>query len=182
MRIIAGELRGRCLKTVEGRLTRPTADKVKGAVFNVLRDRLVGAAVLDLFAGTGNLALEALSRGASQAVLVESGSAAAQVIVENIRLTQMQDKVRLLRMDALTYLKQHENLAFDIIFLDPPYRQELVDRALGELAEPCRLHPHGVIVAETARGESITVSDPFEIRKTGLYGDTKIWYLQRTDI
>lgn len=181
MRIIGGELRGRRLKTVDGRLTRPTADKVKGAIFNVLRDKPAGAVVLDLFAGTGNLALEALSRGAAEAVLVERSLTAAKVIEKNIYLAKMQDKARLLRMDALTYLKQHKDLAFDVIFLDPPYRQDLVDRALEELGKPCRLHPNGVIVAETARDETIAASEPFEIRKTGLYGDTKIWYLQRTD-
>ncbi|KLU61043.1 ribosomal RNA small subunit methyltransferase D [Peptococcaceae bacterium CEB3] len=181
MRIIAGELGGRRLKTVEGRLTRPTASKVKGAVFNVLRDKLEGALVLDLFAGTGSLALEALSRGAKEAVLVERGQAAARVIEANLRLADMQERVRFWRMDAFVYLRENRDPAFDLIFLDPPYRLGLVDRALAELSEPCRLKPGGVIVAETAKDESISVPNRFETRKTASYGDTVIRYLQCTD-
>ncbi|CAA7602739.1 phosphatidylethanolamine N-methyltransferase [Acididesulfobacillus acetoxydans] len=182
MRIIAGELRGRRLRAVEGRQTRPTASKVKGAVFNVLRDKLEGAFVLDLFAGTGSLALEALSRGAKEAVLVENGRAAARVIGANIRLAGMQERVRLWCMDAFVYLREHKDPVFDLIFLDPPYRLGLVDRALAELSEPCRLHPGGVIVAETAKDESILVPKRFETRKTASYGDTVVRYLQCTDV
>ncbi|MHB1651081.1 MAG: 16S rRNA (guanine(966)-N(2))-methyltransferase RsmD [Desulfitobacteriaceae bacterium] len=182
MRIIAGEMRGRRLKTVAGWQTRPTADKVKGAIFSVLQDKLPGALVLDLFAGTGNLALEALSRGAKSAVLVETDPAAQKVIRENILLSQLKNKIKFYPMDAFAYLAQDGENVFDLIFIDPPYRKDLAARALGKLVEPCRLSPYGVIVTETARDEVLVTNSTFEVRKTGEYGDTKIWYLQRADV
>ncbi len=181
MRIIAGEMKGRRLKAVPGRTTRPTADKVKGAIFNVLQDRLMEAVVLDLFAGTGNLALEALSRGAGQVVLVEKDVLAQQIIEENLRLSQANERAHLYHMDAFTYLAHEQAANYDIIFLDPPYHQGLVERALNALASPCCLAQRGVIVAETARDEDLVAPDCFEVRKTGEYGDTRIWYLQLTN-
>lgn len=181
MRIIAGEMKGRHLKAVPGRTTRPTADKVKGAIFSVLQDKLVDAAVLDLFAGTGNLALEALSRGAAEAVLVEKDGLAQRIIEENLQFVKAHGRARLYRMDAFAYLAREQETQFDIIFLDPPYHQGLVEKALNSLDSPCRLTDRGVIVAETAQDEELERLSCFEVRKTAEYGDTKIWYLQRTD-
>ncbi len=181
MRIIAGTMRGRSLKTVEGLLTRPTSDKVKGAIFNVLRDKVVDTKVLDLFAGTGNLAIEALSRGAKEAVLVEESSAALKVIRENLELVGVLDRTKLIPQEALRYLSSSLEV-FDLIFLDPPYRQGLVARVLVKLANPCRLSPNGVIVVETSKDEEMIEVYPFEVRKVGNYGDTLIWYLQRMDL
>ncbi|WP_425807218.1 16S rRNA (guanine(966)-N(2))-methyltransferase RsmD [Desulfitobacterium sp. Sab5] len=178
MRIIAGEMRGRRIKAVSGMDTRPTADKVKGAIFNVLREKVVDAKVLDLFAGTGNLAIEALSRGAREVILVEKAYSARKVIQENLENIG-QEQVQLLGMDAFEYLKQYSDQLFDLIFLDPPYRRGLVDKALSLLSQPCWLTRSGVIVAETASDESLRVLEPFEIRKTSEYGDTRIWYIQR---
>ncbi|HVJ50568.1 16S rRNA (guanine(966)-N(2))-methyltransferase RsmD [Desulfitobacterium sp.] len=178
MRIIAGEMRGRKLKTVSGMDTRPTADKVKGAIFNVLREKVANARVLDLFAGTGNLALEALSRGAREVEIVEKAYLAQKVIQENLKLTG-EAQAQLFSLDAFEFLKQYPEKMFDLIFLDPPYRQGLVTRALSMLSEPCRLTLAGVIVAETASEEDLQVFEPFEIRKTSEYGNTKIWYIQR---
>lgn len=177
MRIITGDYRGQHLKAVPGMDTRPTADKIKGAIFNVLRDKVVGAKVLDLFAGTGNLAFEALSRGAKAAILVEKNRKAQNVIRENMEHLGI-TKARLMAMDAFIYLDQYPEEVFDLIFLDPPYHQGLVNKSLELLANPCRLTPSGVIVAETAKDEKVEDYPPFEIVKTGEYGDTKIWYLQ----
>jgi 16S rRNA (guanine966-N2)-methyltransferase len=182
MRIIAGTMRGRKLKTVQGLTTRPTSDKVKGAIFNVLRDKVADARVLDLFAGTGNLALEALSRGAREAVLVEESPAAWKVIRENIEITAVQDRTKLILQDALRYLAGSREV-FDLIFLDPPYRQGLAARVLSVLANPCRLSPEGVIVVETGKDEDMAAEVyPFEIRKADKYGDTRVWYYQRMDL
>ncbi|MDR3584120.1 MAG: 16S rRNA (guanine(966)-N(2))-methyltransferase RsmD [Desulfosporosinus sp.] len=184
MRIIAGEMRGRLLKSVEGMQTRPTSDKVKGAIFNVLGDKVLDARVLDLFAGTGNLAIEAISRGSREAVLVEKRFDAHQVIQKNIERIGVGDKTKLLLMDAIMYIKRYPDEVFNLIFLDPPYREELVAKVISTFKEhPAYLAPAGVIVAETAKDEKLN-SDiyPFEIRKTGVYGDTLVWYLQRTDI
>ncbi len=182
MRIISGTMRGRRLKTVEGLLTRPTSDKVRGAIFNVLRDKVMDARVLDLFAGTGSLAIEALSRGAKEAVLVEESSAALKVIGENLALAGVMDRTKLIPQEAFRYLAFNQEI-FDLVFIDPPYRQGLVARVLTKLANPCRLSPTGVIVAETNKDEEFMDElYPFEVCKTCKYGDTKIWYLQRIDL
>lgn len=183
MRIIAGEMRGRKLKTVEGWQTRPTSDKVKGAIFNILGDKVLDARVLDLFSGTGNLALEALSRGSQDAVLVEMSREAYQVIRKNIEQMGVNHKVKLLLLDAFQYINRYPDEVFDLVFLDPPYRGGLVLKAISRLREHDCLAPDGVIIAETAKDEEIDGDiHPFEIRKTGEYGDTKVWYLQRVDV
>ncbi|GAB6173639.1 16S rRNA (guanine(966)-N(2))-methyltransferase RsmD [Paradesulfitobacterium aromaticivorans] len=180
MRIIAGDMRGRRLRTPEGNVTRPTADKVKGAIFNILRNKVAGARVLDLFAGTGNLSFEALSRHAASAVMVENNEKALRIIRENMILAGIEECVELMAMDAFRYLRAYPDQIFDLIFLDPPYQHGLVVRAVRELAQPCRLSPDGVIVAETAKDEELEDIPPeFGLRKTGEYGDTKVWYLQR---
>lgn len=182
MRIIAGTMRGRNLKTGAGLWTRPTSDKVKGAIFNVLRNKVVDAKVLDLFAGTGSLAIEALSRGAKEAVLVEESPAAWKIIRENLETVGVLDCTTLIRQDALRYLVSNQEV-FDLIFLDPPYRQGLVAQVLPVLANPCRLSPEGVIVVETDKDEGLPEElDPLEIRKVSKYGDTRVWYLQRIDL
>lgn len=182
MRIIAGTMRGRNLKTVDGLSTRPTSDKVKGAIFNVLRDKVIDSKVLDLFAGTGNLAIEALSRGAKEAVLVEESSAALKVIMENLKIAGVLDCTKLIPKEALRFLASSQEV-FDLIFLDPPYRKGLIEKIIPLLANPCRLSPNGVIVAETSKDEEIIAEFyPFEVRKVSKYGDTKVWYLQRIDL
>lgn len=182
MRVIAGEFGGRRLQAVPGRQTRPTADKVKGAIFNVLRNKVAGSRVLDLFAGTGSLAIEAISRGAASAVLVEANRLAQQVAAANLNSVGAHSRARLVTSDAFQYLNKLEDEVFDLIFLDPPYRQGLAARALVRLADPCRLSQEGVIVVETALEEELATVGPFVARKTGVYGDTKIWYLQRRDL
>lgn len=183
MRIIAGDMRGRQLAAVDGMQTRPTSDKVKGAIFNVLGEKVLDARVLDLFAGTGNLAIESLSRGSREAVLVEKSMVAHQVIRKNVELLGLCNKVKLILMDALLYLKRYPQEVFDLIFLDPPYRQELVNKAILALREQSFLTPYGVIIAETSKDEKLNEDIyPFEVRKTAKYGDTLIWYLQRTDV
>lgn len=183
MRIIAGEMRGRQLKAVEGMQTRPTSDKVKGAIFSVLGDKVLDARVLDLFAGTGNLAIEALSRGSSEAVLVEQSFEAHQIIRRNLEQIGLSQKTNLYLLDAFKYINRYPNEVFDLIFLDPPYYKGLVLKVLLILKEYSYLTPTGVIVAETANDENLDGDIyPFEIRKTRKYGDTKVWYLQRVDV
>jgi 16S rRNA (guanine966-N2)-methyltransferase len=180
MRIISGKYRGYRLKAVAGMGTRPTADKIKGAIFNVLREKVENARVLDLFSGTGNLALEALSRGAKDAILIEKNRAAQEVIRFNLEHVGA-DQAKLINMDAFEYLERAQEEVFDLIFIDPPYHKGLSEKALYHLVEPCRLSPLGVIVIETAKDEVLPEIKPFEVRKTSEYGDTKIWYIQRMD-
>ncbi|WP_083845613.1 16S rRNA (guanine(966)-N(2))-methyltransferase RsmD [Desulfosporosinus acidiphilus] len=186
MRIIAGEMRGRILKAVEGMMTRPTSDKVKGAIFNVLGDRVQDARVLDLFSGTGNLAFEALSRGAREAVLVEKSHNAHNVIRENMDRLGIGSKTKVLLVDAFKYLENNPDEVFNLIFLDPPYHKDLAAKSLAVLSCSSNLETNGVIIAETAKDEQLDVTDntshPLEVRKISLYGDTKVWYIQRMDI
>ncbi|NLI91390.1 MAG: 16S rRNA (guanine(966)-N(2))-methyltransferase RsmD [Peptococcaceae bacterium] len=181
MRVIAGNWKGRRLKSVKGMQTRPTANKVKGAIFNILSDKVINARVLDLFAGTGSLAIEALSRGAAKAVLVEKNSSAWETIHENLHLLGADEKFALLRMDAFSFLN-HNTEEFDLIFLDPPYHQGMINKVLSYLNRRPILHPKGVIIIETASDEEIGQDlFPYEIMIEREYGDTKLWFLQETE-
>jgi 16S rRNA (guanine966-N2)-methyltransferase len=182
MRVLSGKLRGRKIKAAKGRQTRPTADKVKGAIFNVLRDKVEGARVLDLFSGTGNLAIEAISRGAARAVIVEATRQGYQIIAENLKSMGIEDCVAIFQMDAFVYLAHHREDKYDLIFLDPPYKQGLVDKALLMLAQTCPLSERGVIIVETGCNEEINPTEKYCVRQKGKYGDTQIWYLQRSDL
>jgi 16S rRNA (guanine966-N2)-methyltransferase len=179
MRIIAGEWKGRRLKTVKGHETRPTADKVKGAMFNVLGEKVLGARVLDLFAGTGNLSWEALSRGASSAILVEKDVKALSVAFQNRTLLGAEDRAQIVKAEAWQFLKNYSQGRFDLIFLDPPYRQGIVEQTLVIIKELEILNLNGVLIAETASKEKIEGDlSPLQIRLTKEYGDTKVWFLQ----
>ncbi|NLM20597.1 MAG: 16S rRNA (guanine(966)-N(2))-methyltransferase RsmD [Peptococcaceae bacterium] len=181
MRIISGNWKGRRLKTVKGLETRPTADKVKGAIFNILGNKVLEAKVLDLFAGTGNLSWEALSRGAKEAVLVERSYEPYKIAVENRALLGAENKALVIKMDAFKFLSQNQE-KFDLIFLDPPYNHGLIDKALSIIKNLRILNSDGVIVAETASTEEILQEvHPLEIRITKDYGDTKIWFLQEVE-
>jgi len=179
MRIIAGEFKGRRLKTVKGMNTRPTADKVKGAIFNILGNKISGTKVLDLFAGTGNLSLEALSRGSDKVWLIEKNHNSVEVIRTNLKFLSDPSRAIVYKEDAFRFLKNNIDLKFDLIFLDPPYSQGMVDKALLQIIEHNMLTPTGVIVVETAVDESLAEDiNPLEIRIIKEYGDTKIWFLQ----
>ncbi len=181
MRIIAGDWKGRRLKAVEGMKTRPTSDKIKGAIFNILGNKIAEAKVLDLFAGTGSLALEALSRGAAGAVLVEKSHTAWEIINENIARLGAQDRTRLFKMDAFLFLKQNSEKC-DLIFLDPPYHQGIIPKVILELNHHQLLNRNGVIIVETAADEKVNENIfPFEVIITKQYGDTKLWFLQETE-
>lgn len=182
MRIISGEWKGRRVKAVKGLQTRPTAAKVKGAIFNILGNKVVKAKVLDLFAGTGNLALEALSRGAVQVVLVEINHKAWETLSENLSIFGAEDRTKVFKMDAFSYLNQCRQEKFDLIFIDPPYHQGMVDKVLAILKSGFQLNPKGVIIIETASDEKISEDVfPMEIVVIKEYGDTKLWFLQEAE-
>ena len=124
MRIIAGTARSLPLKTVEGLDTRPTTDRIKETLFNVMQNDVPGAYFLDLFAGSGQIGLEAVSRGARYAVFVENNKKAAACIEDNIRFTKFEKETKLIQSDVITALRSMEGkYQFDIIFMDPPYNQ-----------------------------------------------------------
>lgn len=157
MRVIAGKARGTQLKTPEGMETRPTIDRVKEALFSIIQYDIPGTAVLDLFGGTGQLGIEALSRGALKAVFVDSREAACKIIRENLKRTGMAEQGRVVRGDYLDYL-EHCKEKYDIIFLDPPYAEIFLEKALNRITEIDILHSGGIIVAERPLGKEL----PFE--------------------
>ena len=147
MRVITGKARGVQLKTPDGMLTRPTADRVKEALFSIINFDLPGAAVLDLFGGTGQLGIEALSRGADSAVFVDQREDACKIIRENLRRTKLESQGRVIRSDYLDYLRRSRE-KFDIILLDPPYAEVFLENALKCITEIDILKTDGIIVAE----------------------------------
>ena len=134
MKIVSGIYGGRPLKTLDGKTTRPTSDKVRGAIFNMIGPYFEGGRVLDLYAGSGGLSIEAVSRGMSSAVLVEKDRRAQSIVKENIQMTKESSKFQLLKMEAERALEQVEGV-FDLIFLDPPYAKEQIVADIEKMAE-----------------------------------------------
>ena len=147
MRVISGKAKGVVLKTPDGMQTRPTADRVKEALFSILQFDLPGTKVLDLFGGTGQLGIEAISRGAKSAVFVDAGDAPYRLIKENLRRAKMEGEGRVIRADYLQFLAQCGE-KFDIIFLDPPYAEVFLENAIKKISEIDILQSGGIIVAE----------------------------------
>lgn len=158
MRVITGKARGIQLKTPEGLLTRPTADKVKEALFSIIQFEIPGASVLDLFGGTGQLGIEALSRGANSAVFVDAREDACKLIRENLKRTRLEEQAKVIRSDYLAYLERCRE-TFDIIFLDPPYAEVFLENSLNRITEIDILHSGGIIVTERPLGKEL----PWEI-------------------
>ena len=147
MRVITGKARGVLLKTPEGMLTRPTSDRVKEALFSIVNFDLPGANVLDLFAGTGQLGIEALSRGAKRAVFVDAREDACKIVRENLRRTKLENEAKVVRSDYLDYLRRCKE-KYDIILLDPPYAEVFLENALKCITEIDILQSGGIIVTE----------------------------------
>ena len=184
MRIIAGEFRGRKLKAVEGLKVRPTADKVKEAVFSALSPHLYDSEFLDVFGGSGSIALEALSRGAKSAVILEKDRDAQKVIEDNIKLCGVNERCLLLKGDSLQGLDRlaRENRQFDLIYIDPPYQAGLYSAVLKMIAENHLIKKDGLILAESPREMTIVYDNcPFQIIKEKYYGICKITTLSRRE-
>lgn len=162
MRVITGSAKGRPLATVTGRDVRPTSDKVKGSLFNVLGPRVVDAEFLDLFAGSGAVGIEALSRGAKRCVFVELMTTHLKVVEENLTKTGLLEGAELLRRDARSACADlgRRGRTFDMIFVDPPYAKGLVDEALAAIAEHGLLAPGGWVAAEHHKKDLVPVQVP----------------------
>lgn len=160
MRVIGGQARRRRLKVPKGRDLRPTADRVKEALFNILPRDLSGCRVLDLFAGTGNLALEALSRGAAEALLVDQSHSAVKVMRANLAALGFAERGKVWNRPALraVHALAREREKFDLIFLDPPYDRSLVEPVLRAIAQGSLLSAAGQVVAEHSVREGLSVS------------------------
>ena len=172
MRVITGKARGVQLKTPDGLTTRPTTDRVKEALFSIIQFEIPTARVLDLFGGTGQLGIEALSRGAKSAVFVDAGEPACRLIKENLRRTKFENEAKVIRSDYLDYLKRCRE-KFDIVFLDPPYAEVFLENALKCITEIDILETGGIIVAERPVGKELPWDfEGFTRSKDYKYGKT----------
>ena len=154
MRVITGTARGRRLKEPMGMDIRPTTDNVKEAIFSIIQFDIEGRRILDLFAGTGQLGIEALSRGAKSAVFVDAREDACKLIRENLKRTKLEQDGRVVRADYLEYLKRCRE-KFQIIFLDPPYAEVFLENSLKVITEIDILQSGGIIVAERPLGKEL---------------------------
>lgn len=185
MRVIAGAAGGIRLD-VPGVGVRPTMDRVKAAIFSSLGEEIIGARILDLFAGTGALGIEALSRGAASALFVEENSAAVASIEQNLARTKLKGRVR--KQDVFAFLRSAQiREPFRIIFADPPYEKtksggEFTRLLLQDIQLAGMLDPTGVFVLEKRPAEQMPASDLWEITRARKYGATEVLFLQRTTI
>jgi 16S rRNA (guanine(966)-N(2))-methyltransferase RsmD len=162
LRVITGSAKGRPLKTVKGRDIRPTADRVKESLFNVIGPRVAGADFLDLFAGSGAVGIEALSRGANSCTFVEVMTPHLKVVEENLAATGLGPRAQLLRRDARAAAADlgHRSKSFDLIFVDPPYAKELVPEALTAIAEHGLLREGGWALCEHHKKDAVPTTVP----------------------
>ena len=176
MKIVSGIYGGRPLKTLEGKTTRPTSDKVRGAIFNMIGPYFEGGRVLDLYAGSGGLSIEAVSRGMSSAVLVERDRKAQAVVAENIQMTKEVGKFQLFKIDAERALEQVSG-EFDLIFLDPPYAKEQIVADIEKMAERELLSEDVMVVCETDKAVEL----PEEIACLGIWKE-KIYGISKVTV
>ena len=182
MRIIAGTARSLPLKTIEGPDTRPTTDRIKETLFNMLQRDIPGSYFLDLFTGSGQIGLEALSRGASYAVFVENGKKAAACVEENIRFTKFDKESRLIASDVMTALRSMEGkYKFDLIFMDPPYRKEFEKEVLTYLKDSSLLKEDSAIIVEASLDTDFSYLDElgYELLKCKKYKTNMHVFVQR---
>ena len=182
MRVITGKARGVALKTPDGMQTRPTADRVKEALFSIIQFEIPCARVLDLFGGTGQLGIEALSRGAQSAVFVDASEKACALIKENLKRTKLQDCGKVIRSDYMEYLDRCRE-KFDIVFLDPPYAEVFLENALKRLSEIDILQSGGIIIAERPLDKELRWVFPgFTRSKDYKYGKTLLTIYRRDNV
>lgn len=181
MRVISGTAKGTCLESLEGNKTRPTLDRVKEALFNILQSDIRDAYVLDLFSGSGALGIEALSRGAKFCVMADKSSDAIKIITRNLQKTKLQEKAKIVKNDYIKTLNSL-NQKFNLIFIDPPYAEDIAVNAIKHIIELELLAEDGIIILETDEEErelenlkKINVN-VYDLRK---YGRVKLIFLNR---
>ena len=170
MRVITGSARGRKLKEPAGMETRPTADRVKEGIFSSIQFELEGRRILDLFGGTGQMGIEALSRGAARCTFVDLRKDAVNIIRDNLSLTGFQDRAQVIQGDALTFLSRC-GTSFDVIFLDPPYGSGLLEKAIEAITTIDIVSENGIIVCENgSNADWPMVPQPYCLQKEYRYG------------
>lgn len=173
MRVITGNAKGRRLQTLEGLDVRPTTERVKEAMFSMIQFALPGAVVLDLFAGSGQLGIEALSRGAKLCVFVDSSKQAHDTQKENLKATGLMGSARVVLNNHKAFLEGNKEL-FDVVFLDPPYDHSIIPEALDLLQD--NLNENGLIICETGLAEQLPEkTEKLHLLKDRKYGKIKLW-------
>lgn len=171
MRIIAGKYKGHQLVSFQADHIRPTTDRVKESLFNMIQNHIEGARVLDLFSGTGNLGLEALSRGAAEVLFVEKNKKSIQILDKNLNKLKVDESYRIVQKDVLSFLKSYEGPAFDIIFADPPFTEEMAHDVMLAAAHSKVFHEETLMMIESARREKIVDDYPplvrYDVREFG---------------
>ena len=185
LRVISGIAKGHKLKTVKGSTTRPTSDMVKESLFNIIAEYVPDARVLDLFAGTGNLGIEALSRGARYAVFVDKSRECIRIIRENLIHTRLLEKAEIIQANSIEYIKKlsHTDSKFDIIFMDPPYNENLIMHVLDIIGNGDIISENGIIAVERTNKneipEQIGCLIKFKDRK---YGTTSLSFYKHSSL
>lgn len=176
MRVIAGKFKSRQLKSVDSKLTRPTTDKNKENLFNMIGPFFNGGVCLDLFGGSGGLGIEAISRGMDELYSVDKQYKAFATIKENIQTLKIQDVAHVYKMDYQKALQQfaNENIQFDLVFLDPPYGLKISQKILDFLVKNCMLKQGCLLVIEDLNEEVIEIKEPFLLKKQQSYGITTL--------
>lgn len=182
MHIITGSARGVKLETLKGEQTRPTSERAKEAIFSMLQFDLEGRRVLDLFAGSGQMGLEALSRGAASAVLADKAKEAVAVIAKNAQKTKLADRTKIVTADAVTYLSRCTDGPFHLVFLDPPYAAGLLPTVLRALLDKKLLSAGATVVAEcgdpaTLFGGDEVLAAQYSVEKEKRYGAAHVYFL-----
>jgi len=181
MRVISGKAKGRRLIAPKGGAIRPTADRIKESLFNILPRDFSGMKILELFAGTGNISIEALSRGAESALLVDASERSARIIRENLRRLELTDRAQMWVMPVRRALNAvgRQGSKFDVIFLDPPYDQKLVGRSLELIASVDPVYSTGLVVAEHSVRETLKTSyGSLSLNDQRRYGDTLLSFFR----
>lgn len=183
--MIAGTARRLRLETPAGRNTRPTSDKIKETLFNILQPEVPDSRFLDLFSGSGGIAIEALSRGAREAVLVDNDREAVRCIKANLKHTHFEDSSRVMAMDALQALRRLDQLGkpFDVIFMDPPYRMELEQRVLPYLLDSGLVRGDTLMIVETAMDTDISYLEylPCQVERVKEYKTNRHIFLRKAE-
>jgi 16S rRNA (guanine966-N2)-methyltransferase len=182
LRVIAGAAKGRKLKMPPGEGTRPVMDRVKQAVFNILAEDIEGAAFLDLFAGSGSVGIEALSRGAARATFIENDAVAVRTIQANLTLTGFSAQARVVRSDVFIYLRNEPREGFDVVYIAPPQYHNLWAETLNRLdARPAWVNPDGLAIIQIGPREFTELAlRHFELVDQRKYGNTRLCFYERT--
>lgn len=182
MRIISGRLKGRQLVHFKAPHIRPTTDRVKETVFNILMGDIAGTRVLDLFSGTGNLGIEALSRGAHYVECVESHKTSVRIIADNLKSLQIEKEIKITSQDVFKYLKSYKFEPFDIIFMDPPYTETIAHKCMEAVKTSPVAKPGTIVVLESGHKERVDDAyGSFRLLDRRQFGDKSASFFQKVN-